>query len=38
MGVSPEDKQALSLDFREREQQLAGARSVLGAGEGTCEE
>lgn len=35
MGSSPGDKQALRLDFRERERQLAGARSVLGAGEGT---
>lgn len=35
MGASPGDKQALRLDFREREQQLADARSVLGAGEGT---
>lgn len=38
MGASPGDKQALRLDFRERERQLAGARSVLGAGEGTWDE
>lgn len=35
MGASSGDKQALRLDFRERERQLDWARSVLGAGEGT---
>lgn len=33
IGASPGDKQALRLDFREWERQLAGTGSVLRAGE-----